>query len=49
MHVVRPRDGGEAARQVELLIPGEDEDGDHAPAIVSRSFSVLLILLANQA
>ena len=34
--VVGPGDAGEAAREVALLVAGEDEDGDHLLAMVSR-------------
>ena len=36
VNVVGPRDGGEAVGQIVLLVAGEDENGDHLPAMVSR-------------
>jgi hypothetical protein len=34
--VVGPGDAGEAGRKIGLLVAGEDEDGDHLLAMVSR-------------
>ena len=34
MDIVGPSDGGEASREIELLVSRQDEDGDHALAIV---------------
>ena len=34
--VVGPRYGGEAVGEIALLVAGEDEDGDHLWAMVSR-------------
>jgi hypothetical protein len=40
--VVGPGDAGEAAGEVALLVAGEDEDGDHLLAMVSRVWSMWL-------
>jgi hypothetical protein len=34
--VVGPGDAGEAAGEILLLVAGEDEDGDHLLAMVTR-------------
>jgi hypothetical protein len=34
--VVGPGDAGETAGKIALLVPGEDEDGDHVGLMVSR-------------